>query len=171
MHGSERSAQTVRFGIFEAHLQTEELYKNGIKVPLEGQPFHVCSLLEHPGELVKREELRQGVWPEDTFVDFVQMLNTASVKIRLALGDDADNPRFVSDGSSDQMVSYATLRGSELLGHDIEEGVGDVEGLLHGHIRDRRASPERRTFHEGLSTFVANGELTLSTRGDASRFR
>lgn len=95
MHGSERSAQTVRFGIFEAHLQTEELYKNGIKVPLEGQPFHVCSLLEHPGELVKREELRQGVWPEDTFVDFVQMLNTASVKIRLALGDDDDNPRFV----------------------------------------------------------------------------
>ena len=70
VHGSERSAQTVRFGIFEADLQTGELYKNGIKVPLQGQPFQVCSLLlEHAGELVTREELRQRVWPEDTFVD------------------------------------------------------------------------------------------------------
>jgi Tol biopolymer transport system component/DNA-binding winged helix-turn-helix (wHTH) protein len=96
MHGSERSAQTVRFGIFEADLQTGELYKNGIKVPLQGQPFQVCSLLlEHAGELVTREELRQRVWPEDTFVDFEQALNTAIAKIRLALGDEADNPRFV----------------------------------------------------------------------------
>jgi Tol biopolymer transport system component/DNA-binding winged helix-turn-helix (wHTH) protein len=96
MHGSERSAQTVRFGIFEADLQTGELYKNGIKVPLQGQPFQVCTLLlEHAGELVTREELRQRVWPEDTFVDFEQALNTAIAKIRLALGDEADNPRFV----------------------------------------------------------------------------
>jgi DNA-binding winged helix-turn-helix (wHTH) protein len=96
MHGSERSAQTVRFGIFEVDLQTGELNKNGIKVPLQGQPFHVCSLLlEHAGELVTLEELRQRVWPQDTFVDFEQALNTAIAKIRLALGDDADNPRFV----------------------------------------------------------------------------
>jgi len=96
MHGSERSAQTVRFGIFEADLQTGELYKNGMKVPLQGQPFQVCSLLlEHAGELVTREELRQRVWPEDTFVDFEQALNTAIAKIRLALGDEADNPKFV----------------------------------------------------------------------------
>jgi DNA-binding winged helix-turn-helix (wHTH) protein len=96
MNGSERSAQTVRFGTFEADLQTGELYKNGIKVPLQGQPFQVCSLLlEHAGELVTREELRQKVWPEDTFVDFEQALNTAIAKIRLALGDEADNPRFV----------------------------------------------------------------------------
>ena len=96
MHGSERSAQTVRFGIFEADLQTGELYKNGIKVPLQGQPFQVCSLLlQRAGELVTREELRKRVWPEDTFVVFDQALNTAIAKIRLALGDEADNPRFV----------------------------------------------------------------------------
>jgi Tol biopolymer transport system component/DNA-binding winged helix-turn-helix (wHTH) protein len=96
MHGSERSAQTVRFGVFEADLQTGELYKNGMKIPLQGQPFQVCSLLlEHAGELVTREELRQRVWPEDTFVDFEQALNTAIAKIRLALGDEADNPKFV----------------------------------------------------------------------------
>ena len=92
----DRSAQIVRFGVFEADLQTGELRKNGVKVPLQGQPFQVCAiLLEHAGELVTREELRQKVWPEDTFVDFDQALNTAIAKIRLALGDDADNPRFV----------------------------------------------------------------------------
>ena len=92
----ERSAQIVRFGIFEADLQTGELRKNGVKVPLQGQPFQVCALLlEHAGELVTREELRQKVWPEDTFVDFEQALNTAIAKIRLALGDEAVNPRFV----------------------------------------------------------------------------
>ena len=91
-----RSAQIVRFGVFEADLQTGELRKNGVRVPLQGQPFQVCAiLLEHSGELVTREELRQKVWPEDTFVDFDQALNTAITKIRLALGDEADNPRFV----------------------------------------------------------------------------
>jgi DNA-binding winged helix-turn-helix (wHTH) protein len=109
MHGSERSAQTVRFGVFEADLQTGELYKNGIKVPLQGQPFQVCSLLlEHAGELVTREELRQRVWPEDTFVDFEQALNTAIAKIRLALGDEADNPRFVQTLPSPRLSFHWT---------------------------------------------------------------
>jgi Tol biopolymer transport system component/DNA-binding winged helix-turn-helix (wHTH) protein len=90
------SAQIVRFGVFEADLGTGELHKNGVKVPLQGQPFQVFAiLLEHWGELVTREELRQRVWPKDTFVDFDHGLNTAITKIRIALGDDADNPRFV----------------------------------------------------------------------------
>ncbi len=96
MDGREGSTRIFRFGIFEADLQTGELRRNGVKVPLQGQPFQVCALLlEHAGELVTREELRQRVWPEDTFVDFEQALNTAIAKIRLALGDEADNPRFV----------------------------------------------------------------------------
>jgi DNA-binding response OmpR family regulator len=67
MGDSERSAQIVRFGVFEADLQTGELRKNGVRVPLQGQPFQVCALLlKHSGELVTREELRQNVWPEDT---------------------------------------------------------------------------------------------------------
>jgi DNA-binding winged helix-turn-helix (wHTH) protein len=96
MHNGNRSVQIVRFGLFEADLQTGELRKNGVRVPLQGQPFQVCAiLLSRPGELVSREELRQQVWPEDTFVDFDHALNTAITKIRLALGDEADNPRFV----------------------------------------------------------------------------
>jgi Tol biopolymer transport system component/DNA-binding winged helix-turn-helix (wHTH) protein len=91
-----RSAQIVRFGIFEADLESAELRKNGLKVPLQGQPFQVFAfLLQHSGKLVTREELRQKVWPEDTFVDFDHGLNTAITKIRTALGDSAENPRFV----------------------------------------------------------------------------
>jgi len=91
-----RSTHIVRFGTFEADLETGELRKNGLKVPLQGQPFQVCAiLLEHSGELVTRDELRRKVWPEDTFVDFEHSLNTAITKIRVALGDSADNPKFV----------------------------------------------------------------------------
>ena len=90
------SAKIVRFGIFEADLGTGELRKKGVRVQLQGQPFQVFAvLLENSGELVTREELRRRVWPEDTFVDFDHALNTAINKIRIALGDEADNPRFV----------------------------------------------------------------------------
>jgi Tol biopolymer transport system component/DNA-binding winged helix-turn-helix (wHTH) protein len=85
-----------RFGLFEADLQTAELRKNGLRVPLQGQPFQVFAiLLENAGNLVTREQLRSQIWPRDTFVDFDHALNTAITKIRAALGDDADNPRFV----------------------------------------------------------------------------
>jgi len=91
-----RSTEIVRFGTFEADQRTGELRKNGLRVPLQGQPFQVLAiLLQHSGKLVTREELHRKVWPEDTFVDFDHGLNTAITKIRTALGDDADNPRFV----------------------------------------------------------------------------
>ena len=96
MNNGDRSRNIVRFGVFEADLETGELRKNGVRVPLQSQPFQVCAiLLKRSGELVTREELRQKVWPEDTFVGFEQAVNTAIKKIRIALGDDADNPRFV----------------------------------------------------------------------------
>ncbi len=96
MEDAGRLAQIVHFGIFEADLQTGELRKNGLKVALQGQPFQVFAiLLQSPGKLVTREELREKVWPGDTFVDFDHGLNTAITKIRVALEDDADNPRFV----------------------------------------------------------------------------
>ena len=92
----DRFSRIARFGIFEADLQTGELRKNGNRVRLQGQPFQVLAiLLEHSGELVTREEMRRKVWPKDTFVDFEHALSTAITKIRIALGDDADNPRFV----------------------------------------------------------------------------
>jgi eukaryotic-like serine/threonine-protein kinase len=90
------SESVVRFATFEVDLQQGELRKNGLKVRLQDQPFLVLAiLLKRSGEVVTREELRDSVWPQDTFVDFDHALNTAVKKIRAALGDDADNPRFL----------------------------------------------------------------------------
>jgi len=86
----------VRFGLFQANLPAGELRKNGERIRLQDQPFQVLAfLLEHPGEVVTREQLREKLWPADTFVDFDHSLNTAVNKIRDALGDSASNPRFV----------------------------------------------------------------------------
>jgi Tol biopolymer transport system component/DNA-binding winged helix-turn-helix (wHTH) protein len=90
------SITRVRFGVFEADLQTGELWRNGLKVKIQELPFQVlASLLERQGEVVTREELRSRLWPADTFVDFEQGLNKAINKLREALGDDANNPHFV----------------------------------------------------------------------------
>jgi Tol biopolymer transport system component/DNA-binding winged helix-turn-helix (wHTH) protein len=86
----------VRFGLFELDLAEGVLIKNGRRIKLQEQPFRLLSiLLEHPGETVTREQLAQGLWPADTFVDFDRSLNAAVAKLRQALGDSADNPRFI----------------------------------------------------------------------------
>ena len=90
------SSGTVRFGAFEADLRSGELRKDGIKVKLEGQPFQVlAALLERPGQLVTREELQKELWPDETFVDFEQGINAAVKRLRIALEDSADKPRFI----------------------------------------------------------------------------
>ena len=84
------------FGVFELDLRAGELRKHGLRVRLQEQPFQVLAmLLEHPGEVVTREELQRRLWPADTFVDFDHGLNKAISKIREALGDSAESPRFV----------------------------------------------------------------------------
>ena len=86
----------IRFGNFEVDRRTGELRRGGIRIKLGGQPFDVLvSLLEKPGQVVTREELHEKLWSQDTFVDFEHGLNKAINKVREALGDDADNPRFV----------------------------------------------------------------------------
>ena len=91
-----RPAAILRFGAFELDLRAAELRKKGVRIKLQEQPFHVLTvLLEHPGEIVTREQLRSEVWSADTFVDFDNSLSTAVNKLREALGDFADNPRFI----------------------------------------------------------------------------
>jgi Tol biopolymer transport system component/DNA-binding winged helix-turn-helix (wHTH) protein len=88
--------RTVRFGRFEVDLFTAELFKAGRKVDLERQPFLVLALLlKRRGELVTRDELRAALWPDGSFVDFNQGLNVAVKKLRDALGDSSENPRFI----------------------------------------------------------------------------
>ena len=87
---------TVRFGVFEVDLKKGELRKDGIKIKLQQQPFQILvTLLERPGEVVTRQDLRLKLWPVDTHVDFYSSLKTAVNKIREALGDSAENPRFI----------------------------------------------------------------------------
>ncbi len=89
-------ARRMRFGIYEADIRAGELSRDGVKVKLQEQPFQVLLvLLERPGEVVTREDLRQRIWPADTFVDFDHSLNTAINKLREALRDSAANPRFI----------------------------------------------------------------------------
>ena len=86
----------IRFGTFEVDLRAGELRKEGVRVKLQDQPFQILAmLLEQPGQVVTREELRRRLWPSDTFVDFDHSLNKAINKLREALEDTADNPRFV----------------------------------------------------------------------------
>jgi DNA-binding winged helix-turn-helix (wHTH) protein len=90
------SSSIVRFGTFELDLQTGELRHAGQRVKLQEQPFQVlATLLEHPGKMVTREELRRKLWPEDTFVDFDHSLNAAIKRLRDALGESADAPVFI----------------------------------------------------------------------------
>jgi DNA-binding winged helix-turn-helix (wHTH) protein/Tol biopolymer transport system component len=86
----------VQFGAFELCLDTGELRKNGIRIRLQSKPFQILkALLEHPGRVVTREELRSRLWSGDTFVDFESGLNTAANRLRLTLGDSAEEPRYI----------------------------------------------------------------------------
>src|SRR6266849_6744590 len=85
----------ARFGVFELDLRTAELRRNGIKVRLQEQPFRLLAfLLERAGDVITREELRERLWPSE-FVDFDHSLNTAVRKLREALDDSAEHPRFI----------------------------------------------------------------------------
>ena len=93
---SEHHSDRARFGPFEVDLQTREIWKFGTRIKLVGQPFEILAMLiGRPGKLVTRDELRNRLWPSDTFVDFNHGLNAAVNKLREALSDSADDPRYI----------------------------------------------------------------------------
>ena len=126
------SPTLVRFGAFEVDLRSGELRKQGLKVRLQERPFQILTfLLENRGEVVTREELRKRLWPEDTFVDFDHSVNTAINKLRDALGDTAENPRFIETLPRHGYRFVAPVDyGGEV--HDGRRG-----GALAGHGRRR----------------------------------
>jgi TolB-like protein/DNA-binding winged helix-turn-helix (wHTH) protein/Flp pilus assembly protein TadD len=118
----------LRFGVFEVDLQTGELTKRGMRLRLQEQPFRLLAiLLEKPGELVTREELRARIWPQ-TFVDFDHGLNKAISKIRDALGDSAENPRFVETVAGRGYRFLADV--TEV--HDARPGIAGTDLAVHG---------------------------------------
>ena len=113
---------TFRFGPFELDTQCGQLRKDGVGLKLQGQPIQILEiLLEKPGQLVTREEIRQRLWTSDTFVDFDHSLNTAVKKLRQTLGDEADTPRY---------IETLPKRGYRFIGEVEERGRGRRKGLL-----------------------------------------
>jgi DNA-binding winged helix-turn-helix (wHTH) protein len=138
MSGAEK--RIFRFGVFEADASSGELRKAGMRLRVQEKPFQVLMLLlEHPGEVVTREEVRQKLWPSDTFVDFDHSLNTIVNKIREALDDSAANPRFIETLSK---RGYRFLVPVESTSHRSDH---PVEKLIVA--TSPRAIPSRSTFH------------------------
>jgi DNA-binding winged helix-turn-helix (wHTH) protein/tetratricopeptide (TPR) repeat protein len=109
-----RAVGVVRFGPYEADFAGAELRKNGIRIKLQDRPFDILQiLLERPGEVIKRDEFRNRLWPADTFVDFDHSLNASINKLRQALNDDADRPRFVATVGRRGYKFIASVEGQE----------------------------------------------------------
>lgn len=172
MNSPRHSRQIARFGIFEADLQSGELWKRGLKIRLQEQPFKVLKLLlEHPGELVTRDELQQKLWPDDTFVDFDEGLNSAILKVRHALGDSAERPRF---------VETLPRRGYRFI-TSVEREAGPslpppVESLAVLPLQNLTGDPSQEYFVDGMTdTLIANltqiGALRVISRTSVMQYK
>jgi TolB-like protein/DNA-binding winged helix-turn-helix (wHTH) protein len=113
--------RAVRFGTFEVDLRSGELRKHGLRIKLHQQPFQILqALLEHPGEVISKEALQKRIWPGDTFVDFDQGLYNAIKKLREALGDVADTPRYIETLPKRGYRFIAEIRLDEQLAKPVE---------------------------------------------------
>jgi Tol biopolymer transport system component/DNA-binding winged helix-turn-helix (wHTH) protein len=146
MREASQTTRVVRFGVFEADLRTAELRKQGVRIRLSGQSFQILeALLLRPGELITRDELKQKLWPSDSFGDFEHGLNAAVNRVREALGDSPENPRFVEtlprrgyrfiapvEGNSVEAEDAPYLRsGTPLL--ETQQGSGPIDGSSQDH--------------------------------------
>src|ERR1039458_1432392 len=119
-------ARILHFGVFEVDLKACELRKHGLRIKLPEQPFQVLVvLLEKPGEIVTREELRNRLWPGDTFVDFAPGLNTTVLRLREVLGDASENPRFVETIPRRGYRFIAPVAGSTVPAPTTTDAVGE----------------------------------------------
>jgi Tol biopolymer transport system component/DNA-binding winged helix-turn-helix (wHTH) protein len=148
------TAHPLRFSSFELDLRDRELRKHGVKIKLQDQPFQILALLlEKPGEIVTREELRDRLWPADTFVDFDHSLNSAVKKLRQALNDDPDVPRFIETLPRRGYRFIAPLRnGSALaaLGSELSESIAGTE---------EQSSDQRSVSASGPTPYVHHWKL------------
>src|SRR5262249_4651823 len=153
---SDLAHDRVLFGPFTVDLHTHEVRKDGIRIRLVGQPFDILAvLLSRPGELVTREELRMRLWPGDTFVDFDHGLNAAVNKLREALGDSAESPRF---------VETLPRRGYRFIVAVERLGILSVPGTAEAHpMPVANGSPRRETISAATDAGQQRrGEIWLS---------
>src|SRR5947199_81509 len=177
-----QASAILRFGVFEVDVRAGEVHKQGARIKLQERPFHVLTvLLQRPGEVVTREELRSQNWPADTFVDFDNSLNTAINKLREALGDSADNPRFIetlprrgyrfiapvtgvdgaAGGTAAGVSAVTPIRGRKIAVKAVNCASGDLLASTEAQVDDKShvldalgkaASEMRRKLGESLSS-------------------
>jgi TolB-like protein len=166
------SRGVVRFSAFEVDLRNGEVRKHGFKIRLQDQPFHLLQiLLEHPGELVTREELQRQIWPADTFVDFEKGLNNAIKRLRDALGDSAEQPHFIETHSKRGYRFLAPI--SRPIPPPADKTVVSLAVLPFTNMS---ADPENEFFADGVTEEIINAlaqieDLHVAARTSAFSFK
>ena len=142
-------------------LRAGELRKQGVKIKLQKQPFELLqTLLEHPGEVLSREDLQQRIWPSDTFVDFDQGLSNAIKRLREALCDSAENPRF---------IETIPRRGYRFIGSIGGSPAGRIESLAVLPLENLSHDPEQEYFVDGLTEALITSLAKISALRVVSR--
>jgi TolB-like protein/Tfp pilus assembly protein PilF len=166
--GNGHPAQTnVRFAEFEADFRSGELRKDGARVNLQEQPLLILRMLvEQPGRLVTRAELQKKIWPERTFVDFEQGLYNAVKRLREALRDSAESPRF---------IETLSRRGYRFIG-TIDTSPRQIQSLAVLPLEDLSRDPEQAYFADGLTEALINtlskiGQLRVISRTSAMQYK
>ncbi len=169
-----RSRHLICFGAFEFDPHTGELRKHGMKLNLQGHAINALTLLlEHPGELVTREELRKRLWPADTFVDFEHSLNTAVKRLREVLDDSAERPRFIetlprhgyrfiaplNDSLTPDSTAHTTGQQSQSL-HS-EPSTAGRDGTADGGASEGEIPPQKKELSSGRSRQVRSSPYKI----------
>lgn len=167
MSPSQGSPPPYRFGVFEFDPRAGELRKQGMKLKLQGQPLDILTmLLERPGEVVTREDLQKRLWASDTIVEFDHSLNAAIKRLRDALDDSAETPRY---------VETSARRGYRFIGH-IERDIARFLSLAVLPLENLSHDPEQEYFAEGLTealttTLAKIGDLRVVSRTSAMLYK
>jgi TolB-like protein/Tfp pilus assembly protein PilF len=168
METTDPSFRVIHFGVFEIDLRARELRKQGVRIKLQEQPFNLLQmLLEQPGEIVTRDELQKRIWPADTFVDFDQGLNNAIKRLREALSDSPDNPRF---------IETIPRRGYRFIGLTRSSTPQGIRSLAVLPLENLSRDPEQEYFAEGLTealitTLAKIGALRVVSRTSAMQYK
>jgi TolB-like protein/Flp pilus assembly protein TadD len=156
----QQSRGTVRFGAFEVNRQAGELRKQGAKVKLQEQPFQILQmLLEHPGEVVTRDELQKRIWPTDTFVDFEQGLYNAIKRLREALGDSPETPRY---------IETLPRRGYRFCG-SLATSRSHIESIAVLPLENLSRDPDQEYFADGMTEALITSLAKISALHVISR--
>jgi adenylate cyclase len=168
----------IRFGAFELDPESGELRKQGLKVRLQEQPFQILQiLLEHPGKVVTREELQQRIWSSDTFVDFDHGVYNAIKKLREALGDSADNPRYIETLSRRGYRFIAPVNGpASEPGGSAPAAAAPQDSIAVLPFLNLSADPENEFFADGITEEIINAlaqieQLHVVARSSAFSFK